>query len=120
MGAISSKGRSNMSCRTNASRSAGVKVSSTTFSASPTESASSASSSGFVPSAGLMTGSGTCTPKGSSRRVLRERSTFRHTRATTVVTQAPRLSTQLASDRLSRSQASWTASSASASEPSIR
>ena len=64
--------------------------------------------------------SGTITPMGSSRRVLRERSTFRHTRATIVVSQAPRLSTPLASDRLRRSQASWTASSASASEPSIR
>jgi polyisoprenoid-binding protein YceI len=48
---------------------------------------------------------------GSSRRALRERSRFRHTRATTVVSQAPRLSTPLVSDRLRRSQASWTASS---------
>ena len=64
IGAISSKGRSNMSCRTNASRSAGARVSSTTCSASPTESASSASSSGLVPSARLTTGSGTCTPDG--------------------------------------------------------
>ena len=38
---------------------------------------------------------------------------FRHTRATTVVSQPPRLSTSSASTRLSRSQASWTASSAS-------
>jgi len=50
MGAMSAKDRSNMSCRTKASRSAGVSVSSTTCSASPTESASSASSSGLVPS----------------------------------------------------------------------
>ena len=41
MGAISSKGTANMSCSTNASRSAGVSVSSTTSSARPTESASS-------------------------------------------------------------------------------
>ena len=46
--------------------------------------------------------------------VLRERSTFRHTRATIVVSQALRLSTPLASDRLRRSQASWTASRTSA------
>ena len=76
-------------------------MSSTTCSASPTESASSASSSGVVPSARLMTGSGTCTPMGSSRRCA-ERSTFRHTRATIVVSQPPRFSTPLASDRLRR------------------
>ena len=46
--AISSNGKSNMSCSTKASRSAGSSVSSTTSSASPTESASCASSSGFV------------------------------------------------------------------------
>ena len=40
--------------------------------------------------------------------------------ATTVVSHPPRLSIPSASDRLSRSQASWTASSASASDPSIR
>ena len=45
---------------------------------------------------------------------------FSETRATTVVSQAPRFSTSLVSVRLSRSQASWTASSASLSEPSIR
>jgi YceI-like protein len=53
-----------MSCSTNASRSAGASVSSTTCSASPAESASNTSSSGLVPSARLMTGSGTCTPMG--------------------------------------------------------
>ncbi len=47
MGAISSKGSWNMSCSTNASRSAGARVSSTTRRARPTESASSASSSGW-------------------------------------------------------------------------
>ena len=57
IGAISSKGTPNMSCRTNASRSAGVRVSSTTSSASPTESASSASCSGSV-AVGSATGSG--------------------------------------------------------------
>jgi hypothetical protein len=45
---------------------------------------------------------------------------FRHTRATTVVSQPARFSTSLVSVRLSRIQASWTASSASLSEPSIR
>ena len=73
-------------------------MSSTTCSASPTESARSACSWGLVPSAGLMTGLGTCTLMGSSRCVLRERSTFRDTRATIVVSQAARLSTPLASE----------------------
>jgi hypothetical protein len=45
---------------------------------------------------------------------------FSDTRATTVVSQPPMFSTLPASVRLSRSQASWTASSASLSEPSIR
>ena len=45
---------------------------------------------------------------------------FRQTRATTVVSHAPRFSTWAASVRLSRSQVSWTASSASVAEPSIR
>ncbi len=45
---------------------------------------------------------------------------FSETRATTVVSQALRFSTSLVSVRFSRSQASWTASSASLSEPSIR
>ena len=39
---------------------------------------------------------------------------------TTVVSQPPRFSISSASDRLSRSHASWTASSASLIEPSIR
>ncbi len=50
--AISSNGTANMSCSTNASRSAGLSVSSTTCSAIPTESASNASCSGSVPIAG--------------------------------------------------------------------
>jgi hypothetical protein len=45
---------------------------------------------------------------------------FRQTRETTVVSQLPRLSTALVSERLKRSQASWTASSASLEEPRIR
>src|SRR5207245_5664101 len=62
----------------------------------------------------------TCALNGSSRRELRERSMSRHTRATTVVSHPPRFWMPLASERLNRSQASWTASSASVSEPSIR
>ena len=64
-----------------------------------------------------MIGSGTRTSSGCSRRVLRARSMFSATRATTVVSQPRRFSTSLVSARLSRSQASWTASSASLSEP---
>ncbi len=45
---------------------------------------------------------------------------FSETRATTVVSQAFRFSTSLVSERLKRSQASCTASSASLSEPSMR
>ena len=57
---------------------------------------------------------------GSSRRDRRERSMSRQTRATTVVSQPPRFSTGFPPERSSRSQASWTASSASLAEPSIR
>ena len=103
---------------------AGESVSSTTSSARPTESASSASCSGSIPSSRLTIGSGTRAARGSLRgfscREVRERSMSRHTRATTVVSRPPRLSMLLVSERLSRSQASWTASSASESEPSIR
>jgi hypothetical protein len=51
-------------------------------------------------------GSGRCTPRDSSRRRLRERSMFRHTRATIVVSHPPRFSTSPAPDRLRRSQVS--------------
>src|SRR5215813_6823711 len=57
---------------------------------------------------------------GSSRRDLRDRSMSKHTRATTVVNHPPRFSIASASEPLRRSQASWTASSASDGEPSIR
>jgi hypothetical protein len=53
-------------------------------------------------------------------RRLGARSMFNETRATTVVSQPPRFSASRASVRLSRSQGSWTASSASLGEPSIR
>jgi hypothetical protein len=116
IGAISSNGTANMSCSTNASRSAGASVSSTTSSAAPTESAISVSRSDGLSA----TGSGTCGPIGSSRRDLRERSMSRQIRAITVVNHPPRLSTAAVSVRPSRSQASCTASSTSAVEPSIR
>lgn len=110
-----------MSCSTNASRSAGASVSSTTSNAGPTESASSASCSGSPgPSCGVTTGSGTRTPSGCSPREVRERSVSRHTRPTTVVSQPPRLPMPSPPARLSRSHASCTASSASLSEPSMR
>ena len=57
---------------------------------------------------------------GSSRRDWRDRSMSRHTRETTVVSHPPRLSMSVASARLSRSHASWTASSTSLNDPSIR
>ena len=50
----------------------------------------------------------------------RRRQDERETRPTTVVNQARRLSTSLVSVRLRRIQPSWTASSASIAEPSIR
>src|SRR5262249_17894275 len=53
-------------------------------------------------------------------RALRVRSMSRHTRPTTVVSHAPRLATPETSRPLACSQDCWTASSASASEPSIR
>ena len=56
----------------------------------------------------------------SSRRRRRASSMVRHTRETTVVSQPPTLSTSLVSARTMRSHASWSASSASAREPSTR
>ena len=120
MPAISSNGTPNRSWSTNASRSAGVRVSSTTSRAKPTPSATSAWCSGSAPSGRVTTGSGRRRSSGSSRRDARARSMSSDTRATTVVSQPPRLSTPVVPVRLSRSQASWTASSASAREPSIR
>jgi hypothetical protein len=120
IGAISSKGTANMSCRTNATRSAGVSVSSTTSSASPIESASITSSSGPVPASLVSACLGVSGSQGSSGRDRRACKMLRQTRETTVVSQLPRFSTSLVSERLNRSHASWTASSASAGEPSIR
>ncbi len=104
-----------MSCSTKASRSAGCNVSSTTSSAAPTESAISASRARVS-----STGSGTCGPIGSSRRDLRGAQHVEQMRATTVVSQPRRLATSVVSLRLTRSQASCTASSTSARDPSIR
>ena len=63
---------------------------------------------------------GVAGPIGSSRRDLRARSASRQMRATTVVSQPPRLSIAASSERASRSHASCTASSASGVEPSMR
>ena len=115
IGAISSNGTPNMSCSTNASRSAGDSVSSTTSSASPTESASSASCSGSPRVARTCTiGSAGQPSTSSSRRAWRARSMSRQIRLTTVVSQPRMFSTSAVSERFSRSHASWTASSASA------
>ena len=89
-----------MSCSTNASRSAGARVSSTTSSASADRVGQPQLVLGIAASVAA-TGSGMRgTSSGSSRRALRERSMSRHTRATTVVSQPPRFSTSLASVRL--------------------
>ena len=117
--AISSNGTAKTSCSTNAIRSAGVSVSSTTSIASPTESASRVSCSGSPPSRGRTIRSGTEPSKGDSRLDFRARSMFSDTRATIVVNHR-RFSTALASARLRRSHASWRASSASLSDPSSR
>jgi hypothetical protein len=109
-----------MSCSTKASRSEGSSVSSTTSRATPTESASRACFSGSNPSSTIVTGLASSVSKGYSRRDERERSMLRQIRATTVVSQPWRFSTLVVSERLSRIQASWTASSASFDEPSIR
>ena len=120
MDAMSSKGTANMSWSTNASRSDGPRVSSTTSSAAPTESANTASYSGSVMSTVAGTSSPVSSPPGSSRLAERERSMSRHTRDTTVVSQPPRFWTSLTSVRCSRNHASCTASSASLAEPSMR
>jgi len=64
IGAISSNGAPNMSCRTNASRSGGVRVSSTTSIARPTESVSSVWASGCAAGSSRTIGSGS---RGSER-----------------------------------------------------
>jgi hypothetical protein len=61
--------------------------------------------SGLLPLMPVATGSGASAVNGSSRREVRDRSMSRHTRATTVVSQPPRLSMPVVSARLSRSQA---------------
>src|SRR5947207_563473 len=103
MEAMSSNGTAKRSWSTNARRSAGDSVSSTTSSARPTESAISASCSGSLPAAG-------CTLPAvsidSSRLDLRDRSMSRQTRETTVVSHPPKFSTAPASARFSRSHAS--------------
>ena len=117
--AISSNGTAKTSCRTNARRSAGLRLSSTTSRARPIESASSACCSG-PPSPGSPTsGSGSQLPAAYSRLALRDRSMSRLIRPTTVVSQARRSSMAPVSLWPSRSQASCTASCASLTEPSM-
>ena len=99
----------------------GASRSSTTSSAMPTESASTASCSGSDWAALCSAGSAAVVlSSGSSRCAERELSMSRQTRETTVVSQPRRLSIPSAPERLRRSHASCTASSASASDPSIR
>ena len=135
MGAISSKGTANRSWSTNAKRSAGVRRSSTTMSGGPIESASSTSWSGSSPG-----GDGTSTGSTSSAAVAdlahvagvsgargapgvlgrRDRRVSRQMWATTVVSHPWKFSMRSGSARRRRSHASWTASSASATEPTMR
>jgi hypothetical protein len=68
----------------------------------------------------VTTRSGSSSSYDASGLAFRERSTSMHTLPTTVVSQAARLSIVPTSCRDSRSQASCTASSASAREPSMR
>jgi hypothetical protein len=94
----------------------------TTYSARPTESASRASSSGPVlPSPAASRASmPALISSGCSARAPRLRSTSRQIRPVTVVSQPRRSSMPPPPVRASRSQASWTASSASVCEPSTR
>ena len=113
IGAISANGRSNMSCRTNASRSAGDSRCRMTSNAAPTESASRPP----VPDRPLRRSrcarAATVSSSGCSGWALRARSMSRQMRATTVVSQPRMLRTSVTSARSIRSHASWTASSAS-------
>lgn len=77
-------------------------------------------SASFSGSSPLTIGSRLSSSSGYSRRVVRERSMFRQILLTIVVSQPPMFSTSPVPERLSRSQASWRASSASLCEPSIR
>ena len=100
-------------------------VSSTTSRARPTESASTASSSGWRsgrPDATRRDPAASSPPPAriADRLFMPVPARAEHvqrTRAITVVSQPPRLSTWLASAPVSRSQVSWTASSASGSSP---
>ncbi len=112
IGAMSSNGTAKTSWSTNARRSAGCSVSSTTSSAAPTASAAIVrlSESGSALSARVMTGSGSRpASSASSRRRLRASSIVRHTRDTTVVSQPGMLSTSLLSARSTRIHASCSA-----------
>ena len=120
IGAISSNGTANMSCSTNASRSAGAERLEHHQQREPDRVGQQRLVLGVGPVGAVDDRLGHARAERLLRRVSRERSMFRETRPTTVVSQPPRFSTVAASVRFSRSHASWTASSASLSEPSIR
>ena len=65
-------------------------------------------------------GSSASRSNGTSGLARRDCSTLRQSRETTVVSQLPKFATPVASERLTRNQASWTVSSASVRELSIR
>ncbi|OKI03547.1 hypothetical protein AMK13_24270 [Streptomyces sp. CB02056] len=116
---ISSKGTPKTSCRTNATRSAGLSACRTTRSARPTDSAASASCSGSASAPGPQV----CVNSSPPQRCWppdRLRSASRQTREATVRIQPGRLRTAVVSARSSLSQVSCTASSASSREPRMR
>jgi hypothetical protein len=101
----------------------GAEGASTTSNARPTEFARSVSCSGSMIWslwADGAYGEDIAASSESSRRDRRCCSMFKQTRATTVVSHAPRFSMLSTSERLSRSHASWRASSASLIDPTIR
>src|SRR5256885_666266 len=117
---MSSNDTANMSWSTKASRSAGSNCSKTTNSANPTESTTSTSCSKSRPLSEPTIGSKTCDVINTSNQTQRTRNAFRLIRATTVVSQPPKLSISSASIQLSRSHTSYTTSSTSFSDPNMR
>ena len=119
--AISSNGTANMSCSTNASRSAGVERLQHHQQREPDR----VGEHRLLLRVGRLAarrrpGRARARSSGPRAATARERSMSRHTRATTVVSQPPRFSTSSRPSARAGSHASCTASSASANEPSIR